>query len=161
MSAVNRNLIMHTLILNSKFKDYAQPGLWGAKSERSTQVWFLHWVCSSSVICHAKHWLFASFFSISRWIKPAGIVIKHTTINLTFTETLVATRVYIIYINGMYGELKVKKLKIKTARCVCFIQEYKMVDLLIYFNTTKEFISIWLFVWKKHKIQSQWKEKAF
>lgn len=41
---------------------------------------------------------------------------------------MVAIRVYIIYINGMYAELKVKKLKKKTERHVCFIQEHKMVD---------------------------------
>lgn len=94
--------------------------------------------------CHlpGKTLTFCHFFSISRWIKPAGIVIKHTTINLTFTGTLVAIGVYIIYINGMYAELKVKKLKNKTARRVCFIQEHKMVDLLIYLNVTKGFISM-------------------
>lgn len=51
-------------------------------------------------------------------------------------------RVYIIYIKGMYAEVKVKKLKNKAARRVCFIQEHQMVDLLIYFNRAKEFISM-------------------
>lgn len=45
MSAVNRNLIMHTLIQHSKMKDYAQPGL----QEPSENAWCRFGFCSGFV----------------------------------------------------------------------------------------------------------------
>lgn len=78
------------------------------------QVWLLQWVCISPVICRAKDRLFASFFfQYFQMNKASWIVIKHATINPTFTGTKGAMRLYIIYINDTYAELRVKKLKNK------------------------------------------------
>lgn len=73
---------------------------------------------------------------------------------------MVAIRVYIIYINGMYAELKVKKLKNKTERHVCFIQEHKMVDLLIYFNIAEEFISVMILCVEETQIAKPMERKG-